>query len=254
MSTEDAAIAGFYGKLPALGDFVVRRVAREFLEPWDGWLQTAVANSREQLGDDWLDAYLTSPLWRFVLAPEVCGPRAWAGVLMPSVDRVGRYFPLSVLAPVPGTCNPFRLAHDDADWFARAEEVLLSALDEEPEFDLDDFDQRVAGLGLPAADGDDLSGRVGAGTAWRLPLASVEGLDHVYPKLLGELTATRFAAYSLWWSAGSALVDASLLVCAGLPPADGFGALLDGQWQDGAWEQWSDVGGGEPVPGHGEVP
>ena len=30
------------------------------------------------------------PIWRFVLLPGLIGSNGWAGVLMPSVDRVGR--------------------------------------------------------------------------------------------------------------------------------------------------------------------
>lgn len=99
--TKRSARPGFYGKLPALGDFVSRRLPRQFIEPWDQWLQSAIAASREQLGSDWLDVYLTSPIWRFGLGAGVCGTGAWAGVLMPSVDKVGRYYPLTLAVPVP---------------------------------------------------------------------------------------------------------------------------------------------------------
>ncbi len=88
-------IVGFYGKLPVVGDFVSRRLPNEFIKPWDGWLQSAIAASREELGDEWLNSYLTSPIWRFLLSPGVCGNKAVAGIMMPSVDRVGRYYPLN---------------------------------------------------------------------------------------------------------------------------------------------------------------
>ena len=60
---------GFFGKLPSHGDFVRRRVADDFVAGWDAWLQSCLAQSRETLGDEWLDTYLTSPVWRFALAP-----------------------------------------------------------------------------------------------------------------------------------------------------------------------------------------
>jgi len=41
--------AGFFGKLPSRGDFVSRYLPKSFLEPWDNWLQTAIAQSRQQL-------------------------------------------------------------------------------------------------------------------------------------------------------------------------------------------------------------
>ena len=50
---------------------------------------------------DWLDGYLASPSWRFLLMPGVMDGQPWAGVLMPSVDRVGRYYPLTIARPLP---------------------------------------------------------------------------------------------------------------------------------------------------------
>lgn len=97
---------GWHGKLPALGDFVSRRVDAAWLEQWDPWLAQGMLALREQLGDAWLDAYLASPSWRFLLMPGAlsgaAGDRAWAGVLMPSVDKVGRYFPFTIVKPLDG--------------------------------------------------------------------------------------------------------------------------------------------------------
>ena len=71
------------------------------MDAWDAWLRECLTASREALGERWLDVYLTSPAWRFACAPGLLGPLASAGVLVPSVDRVGRYFPLTVLADGP---------------------------------------------------------------------------------------------------------------------------------------------------------
>jgi len=98
---------GFYGKVPGLGDFVSRRLPQAFIDPWDVWLQAAIASSRQQLGEQWLDIYLTSPLWRYALSPGSCGARGWAGVLMPSVDRVGRYFPLTIAVALAEIDYPY---------------------------------------------------------------------------------------------------------------------------------------------------
>lgn len=84
---------GFYGKLAGRGDFVSRGLPNTFVEPWDAWLASGMRASQDELGAAWLDAYLTSPLWRFAIAPGLLGGEAVAGVVMPSIDRVGRYFP-----------------------------------------------------------------------------------------------------------------------------------------------------------------
>ncbi len=92
---------GFFGKLPARGDFVSRRLDHKFRAGFDEWLQKSIAISQRQLGEGWLPAYLNAPIWRFVLGPDLCGEAPAIGVMMPSVDRVGRYFPLVLAAQLP---------------------------------------------------------------------------------------------------------------------------------------------------------
>ena len=58
-----AAIPGWYGKLPSLGDFASRRLPVEFVKAWDSCLQEVIPASREALAERWLDAYLTMPIW-----------------------------------------------------------------------------------------------------------------------------------------------------------------------------------------------
>ena len=54
-------VAGWYGKIPSLGDFASRRLPTEFIKPWDAWLQGSMAASRQILADRWLDLYLDQP-------------------------------------------------------------------------------------------------------------------------------------------------------------------------------------------------
>lgn len=136
---------GWYGKLPALGDFASRRLPQAFIEPWDAWLAAGLARWRDN-NPHWLEAYLAGPIWCFHLGRQALGPghagTAWAGVLMPSVDRVGRYFPLTVAAPAPSDTSLPRLLHRlrhtaqvaaqamHEDWSAQAFDQALAALDE----------------------------------------------------------------------------------------------------------------------------
>jgi type VI secretion system protein ImpM len=130
---------GWYGKLPTLGDFASRRLDADFIEPWDLWLGEGLAAQREQLGEAWLDAYLGSAVWRFVLMPGVMPGAtpalrdrvARAGVLMPSVDRVGRYFPLTVvtsLAQMPGSAAEVEAL---LGWLHRLEDLAVDAMHED---------------------------------------------------------------------------------------------------------------------------
>src|SRR5262245_48363546 len=96
---------GWYGKLPSLGDFAQRRLPPDFVEAWDQWLAHELAAWQGADPAGWLERYLASTSWRFLLLPgSVPG---WpssdtvAGVLMPSVDSVGRYFPFTLAWVLP---------------------------------------------------------------------------------------------------------------------------------------------------------
>lgn len=233
-------LAGYFGKMPARGDFVAGSLGREFVEPWDDWIQASIEQSRDRLGEQWLDIYLTSPLWCFALSPSICGEHAWGGVLMPSVDAVGRYFPLTIAAPLSRETNIVTLPTAAHDWYSRAEALARSSLDDE--FDLGVFDQGIAGLGAPGgqaiATSEEQSHNNAArlGHAWRfgMPVAGQFGLD--CPTLLHEAMTRLLFAYSLWWSSGSSRISPSYLFCQGLPPPQGYAAMLDGNWQRWGWD------------------
>ena len=112
---------GFFGKVPTRGDFVQRALPASFIAPWDRWLQAGIAGSQEILGDDWLDIYLTSPVWRFALSAELAGDLAVAGVLIPSVDGVGRYFPFTLACVLRRRAHAARRSARRGGWYERAE-------------------------------------------------------------------------------------------------------------------------------------
>ncbi|MFK7944784.1 MAG: type VI secretion system-associated protein TagF [Paracoccaceae bacterium] len=94
----DRCVYGWYGKVPAVGDFIRSDLSQDFVETWDRWMQAVLPAGREALGNRWQNCYLEAPIWRFAIAPGLCGLNAVAGVVMPSVDRVGRQFPLCLAA------------------------------------------------------------------------------------------------------------------------------------------------------------
>jgi len=51
----DGGVAGYFGKMPVRGDFLSRGLPREFVEPWDDWLQLALEHSHNQFADGWLE-------------------------------------------------------------------------------------------------------------------------------------------------------------------------------------------------------
>lgn len=88
---------GWYGKLPARGDFVGRGLPRAWLRAWDAWLQRAIAQAAGELGEATLrDALAALPACQCLVLPQRTGDPVWCGVLVGSTDRVGRVFPLLV--------------------------------------------------------------------------------------------------------------------------------------------------------------
>ncbi|MDE2448704.1 MAG: type VI secretion system-associated protein TagF [Gammaproteobacteria bacterium] len=243
MSAESAT--GFYGKLPCRGDFMQRRVPQGFVDTWDAWLQECLYVSRQQLAEQWLDLYLTSPVWRFVLTEGICGERAYAGVMLPSVDRVGRYFPLTLVAPLePGTCILEAACGAGRAWFDAAEELALKALDAS-DLDLQAFDNEVdALLGLGDYPGLALSnqlmdlvaqsGFARSGSSWHIPMPGETPQSGVNAFASLELQRT-FRPCGLWWTQGSQAVQPGWLVTTGLPTPNAYIAMLSGEWRRAGW-------------------
>ena len=242
MPTEPVNVVGYYGKVPTHGDFVSRGLPTTFIGPWDIWLQEAIHTSRQQLGDNWLEYYLTSPLYRFVLSPGICGDSAWMGMLMPSVDRVGRYYPMTISLKDHEATNPFVALQKHNGWFEQVELLALSCLNDD--FNLDNFYQGICQL-TPNAAGqssdkaepftNQMSG-LGFPAALRQPLSSIGAMPDILPSVLDKLLKDHCFAYSVWWTHGSEHVSPSLLICTGLPPFDGIAAMFDGNWQQWGWE------------------
>jgi type VI secretion system protein ImpM len=231
-------VVGFFGKLPSHGDFIERRVDAGFHEVWDAWLQKSLTESRTALGARWLDCYLTSPLWRFFLCEGVAGTASYAGVLLPSVDRVGRYFPLTVVAELPAGLAPVRFARAAASWFSDVEALCTDAL-QNADSELDEFDgalaasgARLAGLDQPA------SGVVFPGSAqqWHWPVRRVDELANALVDPLITSAQAALRPLTLWWTTGSELVQPCVLLLKALPRPDSYAALLAGGWDDGHWE------------------
>ena len=222
-----------------------RRVPQGFVDTWDAWLQECLYVSRQQLGEQWLDLYLTSPVWRFVLAEGICGESAYAGVMLPSVDRVGRYFPLTLVAPLEtGTCILEAACGTGRAWFDAAEELALRALDA-TDLDLQAFDADVDALqGLAGYAGlalsNQLMGLLGqsgfarSGSSWHIsmPGETPQSAANAFASL--ELQRT-FRPCGLWWTQGSQAVQPGWLVTTGLPTPTAYVAMLSGQWRRAGW-------------------
>lgn len=233
--TSELTIPGWYGKIPALGDFASRRLPPEFLNPWEEWLMASLRGSRVALADRWRDIFLRAPIWRFLLFPEVCGPKAWAGILMPSVDNVGRHFPLTVALSVPLRSPSFLGLFSDLSLFTALDEAARSTLDLQAR--VEDFEDRlnVISFDIPVGNEVAYESAVLLNEAWQTesetrkknPLAFEPSL---FAKVLGEVAlltvVPQFSRKSLWWAQ---LSETSSLVAhafCGLPSTATFTAML----------------------------
>ena len=225
MSAPDPADAGggtpgWYGKLPSTGDFASRRLSHGLIEAWDGWLAQEIGELRQQYPDQWLQAYLDSPTWRFVLGAGMLGEeQTWpmAGVLMPSIDRVGRYFPLTVAQVLAAEQSLADIVCGPDDWFEQTETLLLDTLEPDARFEV--FEAAVQGYVARAP-----------GTAPIEHFAGLQRLAATQPDGRAlALAACACEGASLWWGRGSERIAAGLMRCSGLPQSSEFGRFLLGK-------------------------
>lgn len=128
----DMEAPGWHGKLPSLGDFASRRLDIAFVEAWDSWLAEGLSALQTADATGWLQAYLHSPSWQFLLMSNALkgevGTKAWAGVLMPSVDRVGRYYPFTIAQELPVPPSNVSECQQLFDWCDKLDKTAVAAL------------------------------------------------------------------------------------------------------------------------------
>jgi type VI secretion system protein ImpM len=215
---------GFFGKVPAFGDFLSRRVPVRLRDDWEAWLAGLVVSARAALGEGWPGDWLTAPLWHFVLGRAIAPAHGAAGILIASADRVGRMFPFTIIGAADGSAG-----YDDtalAEWGGRAEALALEAL--EDDFNTEAFDAALQVLGSPPA----VPGAKRSTGHWRLLF---RGDD---PVPAGDEPADAIlqppgADQSSWWCRGSDRVVPMHLRCAGLPDPETAAAMITGNFQ---WE------------------
>lgn len=220
---------GLFGKIPAHGDFIERNLQRSFTLQWDDWLQRCIASSREQLGEHWLEIYLTSPIWRFCLSVGTVDSLAWSGILMPSVDSVGRYFPLTIAQPVPGNTNPFDFLSENDQWYESVEQVALSAL--QSSLSADDLIHALHQIEPVKNCTPKIPAPVTSLNNGAAITTEKGNIESTYANLLHHTLSPQSESQSLWWSRGSQIMLPTMLNTKGLPGSEQFSAFLDGNWE-----------------------
>lgn len=225
-------VPGWYGKLSSLGDFAQRRLPPHWLNTCDAWLSTSMRSGSEQLGERWLQVYLTAPLLRFAWAPGVIDAQWWFGLLMPSCDSVGRYFPLVLTQPRARPPED-RIALDHLElWYERLAqaatntlngsngtiEALESALHDAPPWPTPGH--HVVSSARPSIQRE------------HFRLARHETLSTwLHTVAAGDLVK-RLAGCTVWWRVGEPSEEDAIDIVSGLPDGPQFVALLAAQPDD----------------------
>ena len=215
---------GWFGKLHCLGDFAHRRLPPEWVRGCDDWLSRCITHSQSQLGTQWLPTYLAAPVWRFVWGPQVAGDDWWFGMLMPSCDSVGRYFPL-VLAQARGLPpdDRFGFAHLDLWWGQLAQAAMATLSDGAT---VDAFDAALHEMApWPAVRASTLRATVATGAQhWNVPAG--EGVQELAQGLAVETLRLRLLGHSLWWPWRPDGQPGECTLVPGLPTPELFNHLL----------------------------
>jgi len=240
-----ATVPGWYGKLPALGDFASRRLEPGWIAGWDGWLAEGLGSMREVRGEAWLAGYLASPPWRFVLSPGVLAESegTWAGVLMASVDRVGRYFPLTIAAPLDSLPNSSAALDTLLSWLHGIEDAAADALNDDWDIDrletelatrcvLPELADRANSAAMPASEDapNDVVGPLsrlfesGLSGTVAVPMPRAD-LIRAFADALVRRGQAALAGMSFWLAASEQ--SPRLTMTRGLPTGNEFAALFD---------------------------
>jgi type VI secretion system protein ImpM len=218
---------GFFGKVPARGDFLDRRMPAGFQAAWEAWLSALVVAAQSALGSAWPEGWLTAPLWHFTLGRDIVPPFGAAGVVLASVDRVGRFFPFSII----GAAAPQQGRSAD-DWARAAEALAIAAL--EDDFSPDRLDEQLRDLAPPPA----VSGAGQQDGVWALPIA--DGWPVAPLDALSESARLPPApGQSAWWCRGSDRMVPLHLRLSGLPGPHTSAQMVTGRF---------DLPGSEDLP------
>lgn len=243
------ATLGYYGKLPRFGDFLEKRVSAAFVAQWDAWLSRCLVDAQRILADRWPDTYLSSPIWRFALSPEVCGPMAVTGILLPSVDAVERCYPFAIMAELPAGVPVIEQGLVTEGWYDDLERVALAALDED-EFNAEAFEQQLGALGDKLMDAavSPEGAQVTADGAFVAEIAQGANWPDAMRRALELAVRSSRDRVTIWWTEGSPFVTRAVVVTDGLPTPRGFVSMMTGEWAGRSAVRCPDATNSAPPP------
>lgn len=180
---------GWYGKLPATGDFLRQRLSEATVTPWSHWFQQGIIHWHQQ-EEASTQQFLRAPVWNFVLPLSPLRQQVQLGCLLPSCDRVGRAWPLLALHSIPLSAWHASQLAISGDWYQELGALLWQAVRDRHSPDaLETQIQQLAPLLLPDKQRSDIM--------------DVIGFDDLPCTLSWREVADRFDPQqhiSYWWS------------------------------------------------------
>ncbi len=218
---------GLYGKIPAHGDFVSREIDNHFVSLWDAWLQQVISESRSILGERWLDIYLVSPMWRFFLSKGIIDEQCWSGVILPSVDSVGRYFPLTAAFPIGIDTNSSQFLAENDKNYSELEAKCRESL--ESGSNIDCLSSNLSSIRFGRNTEEALQSITQSGQILLndgVDKRAILSIDAPFYTLMEKLLSAHCSNYALWSSSG--VENKSMIVSSGLPHGSEFIEMLTG--------------------------
>lgn len=106
---------GYFGKIPATGDFISWNLPRVLTDRWDRWVSMELRDRPDE-------GELDTRTWRFAIKGGIFGDQPCAGAWRMSQDRVGRRYPFAIVRigapPTP-----------DDPWFDSVVSIVGSAIE-----------------------------------------------------------------------------------------------------------------------------
>ena len=196
--------------LMGLGALLTILLQDELIEAW----AEGNPGAREILREGGVEALKASSMSVPAFAPVV-------GVMVPSVDRVGRYFPLTIATELPSHTAVADAVFAGAHWFAGLEEAALGMLDsgQGP----DDLDAALANLAFKLPQTAAVEESVGAPQALR----STEAFEWVAKARALAAWSQEKGWRALWWTRGRVDGGPLMFASSALPTAAEFAKLLE---------------------------
>jgi len=172
--------------------------------------------------------------------------------MLPSVDAVGRYFPLTVACPLPAArIDVVATLLAASPWFDSIEEIALGAI--APKADTQAIDAAFAGRAFrsewlrpaaPRADADTTVPMRPASPQLLCLALGERALDARTMPQAQAIAARLEEPCAAWLAEPSEVMGRCLLLTEGLPPPAAFCAMMDGRWLEHGWGSRELRGGG----------